>query len=111
MKLNEIVEKMGFEVKAGKDFLDREVTGGYAGDMLSDVLAHSSKGNLWITIQTHLNIVAVAFAKELAGIVLANGRIPPDDTVKKAEEERVPILVSQLPAFKIIGELYLMGLR
>lgn len=111
MKLLEIVKKLDLEIKTCKDLLDREVTGGYAGDMLSDVLANSKKGDLWVTLQTHLNIVAVAYTKELAGIVIVNGRIPAEETVKKAEEEKVPILISKESAFKLIGELYSMGLR
>jgi len=111
MKLQEIVKKMGFEVIVGSELLDREVTGGYAGDMLSDVLANAKKGNIWVTLQTHLNIVAVASTKELSGIVLVNGRIPVEDTMKKAEVEKIPIMTSKLPAFKVVGELYVMGLR
>jgi predicted transcriptional regulator len=109
MKLQEIVEKMDLEVKTCPDCLEREVAGGYAGDMLSDVLANSKKGEIWVTLQTHLNIVAVACTKEIAGIILVNGRVPAEDTVKKAEEEKIPIMISKLPAFKLIGELYLLG--
>lgn len=60
MKLKEVVEKLNLEVKTGLDRLDNEVTGGYAGDLLSDILANGKEGNLWITLQIHQNIVAVA---------------------------------------------------
>ncbi len=93
----------------GKERLGEEVTGGYAGDLLSDVIAHSRKGNVWITIQTHPNIVAVATMKELAGIILTGGREPDAETIRKAEEEGIPVLVSPLFTFELAGRLYQAG--
>ncbi len=110
MKLKEIVERLGFEVKIGADFLDVEITGGYASDLLSDVLANSQEGNIWVTLQTHQNIVAIASIKELAGIALVNNRQPTEETISKAEDEDMPILISSLPAFELIGRLYEMGI-
>jgi predicted transcriptional regulator len=106
----DIAKSFGLETRAGKNRLDEEVTGGYAGDLLSDVIAHSRNGNIWVTIQTHPNIVAVAAMKELAGIILAGGREPDSDTLKRAEEEEIPILVSPLFAFEVVGKLYQMGI-
>jgi predicted transcriptional regulator len=106
----DIAKSFGLETRAGKNRLDEEVTGGYAGDLLSDVIAHSRKGNIWVTIQTHPNIVAVATMKELAGIILAGGREPDSDTLKRAEEEEIPILVSPLFTFEVVGKLYQMGI-
>ena len=110
MKLKEIVEALSLEVKSGADKLDNEITGGYVSDLLSDVLAHSREGNIWITLQIHHNIVAVASTKGLSGIVLINGRVPEEDTIRKAEEEQIPMLVSALPAFEVVGRLYSMGI-
>jgi predicted transcriptional regulator len=110
MTLFDIVKSFGLKVKTGKDRLDEEVTGGYAGDLLSDVIAHSLKGNIWVTIQTHPNVVAVASMKELAGIILTGGREPDSDTLQKAEEEGIPILVSPLFTFELVGKLYQMGI-
>jgi predicted transcriptional regulator len=106
----DIAKSFGLETRAGKDHLDEEVTGGYASDLLSDVIAHSRKGNLWITIQTHPNIVAVATMKELAGIILTGGREPDPETLRKAEEEGVPILVSPVFTFELVGRLYQKGI-
>ena len=106
MKVREIIEKLHLEVLAGQDKMDAEVTGGYTSDLLSDVIANSKEGNLWITLQTHQNIVAVAKLKDLAGIIVVNNREPDEDTLKKAEEENVPILGSKDMAFDISGKLY-----
>ena len=90
--------------------LDREVTGGYASDLLSDVLANSEEGNLWITLQIHQNIVGVASMKDLAGIILVNNREPEPDTLKKAELEKLPIMVTEMPTFELVGKLYSLGI-
>ena len=87
MKLCEITKKLEFEVKAGDQSLSNEVRGGYASDLISDVIANAQEGDLWVTLQTHQNMVAVASMKGLAGIVLVNGRQPEPDTLRKAREE------------------------
>jgi TPP-dependent 2-oxoacid decarboxylase len=110
MKIREIVEKLDLKVRCGADHLDREVTGGFAGDMLSNVIAQSKSGNVWLTMQVHVNIVAVAVLKELAAIILVQGKEPAEDTLKKALEEKVTIIVSDLPAFETAGKLYGLGI-
>jgi len=111
MKLEELVRELRMEVRSAARNLSREVSGGYASDLLSDVMAHAEKECLWVTVQVHQNIVAVALVKDLAGIVIVNGRKPEEDTVAKAEKEGIPILVTNLPTFEIVGRLYQLGLR
>jgi len=109
VKLTELIQKLNLDVRSAKDSLQREVTGGYASDLLSDVLAHSKEGNLWITLQIHHNIVAVASMKDLAGIVLVNGREPEQETIEKAEAENIAIMVTEMPTFELVGRLYGLG--
>ena len=111
MKLKDLVKEFGLDVKVGSGNLDQEVTGGYVSDLLSDVLAHAEDGVLWVTLHIHQNIVAVASHKGLSGIVLVQGRVPEKDTVAKAEEENIPIMVTDLSAFELVGRLYKAGIR
>jgi hypothetical protein len=111
MKLSEIAEKLQLSLRSGQDHLDVEVARGYASDLMSDVLANADSGDLWITLQTHQNIVAVSVMKSLAGVILVNGREPMADTLEKAVAEGMPIMVSDLPAFELIGRLYKLGIR
>ena len=106
MKLKEIVEKLQLKVLTAKDKLDEEVTGGYTNDLLSDVIANSKQGNVWITLQTHQNTIAVAKLKDLAGIIIVNNREPDEETLAKAKEENVPLLCSEEMAFEVSGKLY-----
>jgi hypothetical protein len=109
MKLTELIQKLNLSVRSAKGNLERQVTGGYASDLLSDVLANSEEGNLWITLQIHQNIVGVASMKNLAGIVLVNGREPEQETLEKAEAENVTIMVTEMPTFELVGKLYSLG--
>ncbi len=111
MKLQELVNNLSLEVKTAGIDLDREVTGGYVSDLLSDVIGNAKEGYVWITLQIHLNIVAVASLKGLSAIILVNNRNPDADTLKKALDENIPILTSSLPTFEVVGRLYALGLR
>ena len=106
MKLETIVQALQLEVRSGQDRLHVEVRGGYVGDLLSDVIANSREGDLWITRQIHQNIVAVASLKDLAGIILVRGAEPAADTLEKAVREKIPLLVSDLSAFEAAGRIY-----
>lgn len=110
MKLAQIVEKLNLQTRTAVDALDVEVNNGYVSDLLSDVLANAEKDNLWITLQIHPNIVAIAGMKELAGIVIINSREPEEETAGRAEQENLPIMISSMSAFELCGKLYAMGL-
>ena len=88
----------------------REVGGGYASDLLSDVMGNALEGDLWVTLQKHANIVAVAQLNGLAGIVLVNGRTPDPAAAERAEAEQIPIISTKLPAFEAVGILYRLGI-
>ena len=109
MKVTELIDKLNLSVRSAKASLDREVTGGYASDLLSDVIANSKEGNIWITLQIHQNIVGVASLNDLAGIILVNDREPDSETVAKADAENIPVMVSNMPTFELVGALYNLG--
>lgn len=111
MKLREIIDHLGLEVATPGLDMDREVTGGYVSDLLSDVIGNSREGYVWITLQIHLNIVAVASLKGLSAIILVNNRRPDANTIQKALDENVPLLTSSLPTYELVGRLYALGLR
>ena len=106
MKISDVFKEMSLEVKTFKDGVQREVTGGYVSDLLSDVLANGKEGNVWITLQTHPNIVAVASAKDLAGIIIVGGREAQKETLEKAESKKITIILSPLSTFEIAGRIY-----
>jgi hypothetical protein len=90
---------------------EREIQGGFASDLLSDVMGNSREGDIWVTLQKHVNIVAVAQLNGLAAIVLVNGRQPEPDTRARAEEIGIPIISTPMQAFDAAGALYSLGIR
>ena len=111
MKLEEVVRQLDLEVHSAAGKLDAEVTGGYVCDLLSYVMAKAKTGNLWITVQGHPNIVAVASLISLSGIVVAEGAKVEPTTIEKAEQEGVPILVTALPVYAVAGRLWALGVQ
>jgi len=106
MKLKEIVERLNLEVICGNDQFENEVTGGYCSDLLSDVMGNSAEGQIWITIQVHKNIIAVASLKELSAIVVVKGLKPDNETIETANTQNVVMLSTTMPAFELAGKLY-----
>jgi len=104
--LETIVNALDLKVRSGHDKLKTQVLGGYTGDLLSDVMANSKEGYIWITRQVHQNIVAVASLKDHAGIVIVQGSEPAKDTLEKATKEGIPIMVSDLSGFEVVGRIY-----
>ncbi len=109
MKLEEVVRRLALEVCAGAEKLDRDVTGGYACDLLSYVMAKAKEGNLWLTVQGHPNIVAVASLVNLAGIVVTEGAKIDPVTIEKANQEEIPILTTPLTTYALAGKLWKLG--
>jgi serine kinase of HPr protein (carbohydrate metabolism regulator) len=111
MKVRDVQSEFNLEIAAGSRGLDREVTDGYCGDLLSDVMANAGRGYIWLTIQSHQNILAVAVLKELAAIVLVNGHRPDEDTRARADREGIPVLLSPVSSFKLAGRLLASGIK
>ncbi len=106
MLVSEIVKELNLKVIGGESGLNREVTGGYTSDLLSDVMGHADQGLIWITLQTHKNVLAVASLKELAAIILIKNFVPDADMLEEAGLEGIPVLGTEEQAFGISGKLY-----
>ncbi|MFA5712938.1 MAG: DRTGG domain-containing protein [Bacteroidales bacterium] len=106
MLLREIVEKLELKVFVGESLLDREIPWAYCSDLLSDVMGFAKESQLWITLQTHKNIIGVASLKDLGAILLVKNFTPDKETMALAEAEEIPILGSALNSFDLSGELY-----
>lgn len=107
----DVVRELGLSISASGDRLDAVVTGAQVSDLLSYVMAEGKNGNLWITIQTHPNIIAVGELAGLSGIIVVGGLEPEPETVTRAEEEGVALLTSPKSSFVIAGQLHELGVR
>lgn len=107
MKVKDLVRKMGVKVIEPGLHMERDVTGGYASDLLSDVMGHAKQDQVWITLQNHLNIIAVASLKDLAAIILVHGQEPEPEVLIRAREEGMTLLGTDLDTFRTSAEIYL----
>ncbi len=90
---------------------DVTITNGYVGDLLSQVLASAKNESIWITIQSHLNIIGVAVMAGIPAVVICEGHNIPDEVIEKADEESISIFKSKDNSFELSGKLYESGIR
>jgi len=109
VKLRQIVDAVELEVWTDPRRLDVEVTGGYASDLLSCVMAKAREGNLWVTLQSHPNIVAVASLHDLAGVIITEGQEPDPKTIEKADQEGVSIMTTGHTTYTTVARLAGLG--
>lgn len=106
MKLSGLISELQAQVQCCEDTLDREVSWGYSSDLLSDVMANAAKNCIWITLQTHPNIVAVASLVGMSAILISRGAVPDPETLNKAVKEKIAVLTTDLPTFEAAGKIY-----
>lgn len=109
MLVGDLVEKFDLKVVGGKRGLNREVRDGYCGDLLSEVMANAPEGCAWMTVQGHQNIVAVAVLRDMAAIIITGGQTPDDETIKKADQEGIPVLQWPGTSFSLAGRIFGTG--
>jgi len=110
MTLNELLEQTGWTLATEHADLDVEVEGAYCGDLLSWVMGNGEPGQAWITVQVHMNAVAVAKLREFSCIILADNAALTEDVLEKAKEENLAILESHIPVFETAKELVELGI-
>ncbi|MFZ5633319.1 MAG: DRTGG domain-containing protein [Bacillota bacterium] len=101
-----IIKSLDLILHTNPRILRTQIGGAYCGDLLSDVLAHASPGDLWITIHRHRNVIAVATLVSISGVVITGSRIPDPDTIKDAEREGIPMFTTPLNNFQASGRIY-----
>jgi hypothetical protein len=113
MKLDDIAKQLDLTLLTPEtpDAEEAEITRGYASDLLSDVLAHAPEGGVLVTLQVHLNVIAVASHAELAAVIFAGGRRPEEDVITKATAEDITLYASADDTFDVVGHLYGLGVK
>lgn len=110
MKVKDIIEKLQLKVLAGSEGLENEAAGVYISDLLSWVMSNGNKGNVWITVQAHPNIIAVASLLEFSCIIVPEDVEIEEITVEKANGENIPILQSNESGYELCSKLKELGL-
>lgn len=110
MTVRKLCEALNLKIAAGSGGADKEVSGCFIGDLLSHAMSSLEEGNIWITIQTNINIAAIAALTGAACVLVCDGHIPDEDTSKRADAENISVLLSDKPAYEIACELYRLGI-
>ncbi len=112
MTLQEISNRLGLRLLTQeKNLAEITPTSGYASDLLSCVMAGAKGQGIWITLQSHINIVAVAAMLEVSAVIITEGAMPDEATIVKANQESVTLFSTSEPTFVIAGKLWEMGIR
>ena len=106
MTVQDITEALNLTIYTTGAGMEREIEGGYVSDLLSDVMGFAREGEVWITLQSHVNVVAIASLKELAAIILVKDIKPDKAVLEKAKEEGIPVLGTGEETFVLSGKLF-----
>ena len=105
MTVRDIIEKLDLKC-LNEANLDAEVSGAYASDLLSDVMGNARSGQVWITMQTHKNVTAIASLKDIPAVIIVRDGVPDDDMLEHAKDEDICLLVSKDATFEVCGKLF-----
>lgn len=112
MTLEQIIQTLDLKLLTNpKDFSQLIPTGGYTSDLLSCVMAGAPRGGIWVTLQAHTNIIAVAALLELSAVIITEGAMPDAASIAKANQEGIPLLSTHEGSFAVVGKLWEMGVR
>lgn len=112
MNLQQIIDRLNLTVVTEpRDFTLIQPEGGYTSDLLSCVMAGAKNNYLWITLQAHLNIVAVAALLNIAAVIITENAKPDAATISKANEQGIILLTTSKLTYEIDGKLWEMGIR
>jgi hypothetical protein len=109
MHVRNVIKDLGLNLTGGNQ-IDAEITGGYASDLLSCVMAGAKAGNIWVTLQGHPNIIAVASLIELSAVVVTEGVSPDPETIHRAQETGIPLLTTAQDTFSVVAALVALGI-
>ena len=109
MKLQAVADKL--ELEPVSEVFDKDVTGVYISDMVSDVIANAKAGDLLVTVQIHNNMVAAANLVDICGIIVTQGKPAPQDVVKMSEKAEISIFSTPLTRWQVATRLYESGIR
>ena len=106
MTVKELAQTLNLKVCSGEKGLDNQITGGYTSDLLSDVMGNIEAGMVWITLQTHVNVTAIASLKEVAAVIIVKNLQPEANTIENSNNEAIPILSTTENTFDITGKIF-----
>ncbi len=109
MKINELLDETKWELLVNNVDLNKEVHGCFSGDLLSWVMANGETDQAWVTVQGHLNVIAVAVLCEFSCVIVAHGAVVEQDVIDKAQSENLILIRSSLSSYEVVKKLVALG--
>ena len=112
MTLQDIIQELGLTLfTSPKDYSNVHPAGGYASDLLSCVMSGAKSDHVWVTLQAHINVVAVAALTEVCAVIISEGSVPEPEVVEKADLQGITLLGSKQPTYQVVGKLWELGIH
>jgi hypothetical protein len=112
MTLQDIIQELDLTLFTDpKEFSGIHPTGGYASDLLSCVMAGAKSDHLWVTLQAHINVVAVAALTEVCAVIISEGSVPDPEVIEKADLQGITLLGSKESTYQVVGKLWELGIH
>ncbi len=104
MLVCELADKLSLQILCKGD-MTKEINGCYCSDLLSHCMSNIDSGNLWVTVQVNINIVAIAVLTDLSAIIVSQAMSVDDDVIIKAQEEGITILGTDMPSYELCTQI------
>lgn len=105
LTVNDLLLDSRFELVSESPSHPIEIEGYYIGDLLSFVMAKAGRGQLWLTVQTHPNVIAVASLLELSAVMIVEDAPIPEETINVAKEKGIALFKTSCTAVEILQSL------
>ncbi len=110
MTIQDIINGLNLHVVTGEEHLNQKIETGYVGDLLSVVMGKANPDSVWVTVQSHVNIIAVATLVDIRCIIVSEGFSVDADAIQKAIEEEIVVLTSPQSSYEIVKQLGQLGI-
>jgi len=102
MKVNELLKNENFTLLNKDVDTNKVITSGYVCDLLSWAMANAKKGCAWVTVQTNINVIAIAHLHEMSCVIVTDSMVVKTDILKRATMENIPLITTKLNNYDVV---------
>ena len=110
MTVKELSQELHFETFASEASLEKQITTCFVSDLLSFVMGYGKPNSVWVTVQAHMNVIAVAVLKEFSVVIISSDVKLDKDFIDKALAENIPLMKTSLTSYEVCKKLVNLGI-
>ncbi len=84
---------------------EREPCGAYCSDLLSWVMGHAKPDNVWVTIMTNKNVLAVASLLDVSVVIICENAELDPEFLETAKDKEINVLRCEADNFTVCAKL------